>query len=321
MHKSSSLAGSGVRGELTQGRHMNQVSRKDQLTADPVLAVRQIGQTFGAEVTGMPIHGDVSPELLAQFVSHLHRYRVLVVPEVEAEPADLVAFSRRFGPLEIHSRFENTLPAHREVFCVGNVERDGMKASFSRGVEQWHADSSYRETPSDASLFHAKIVPDEGGDTLFADATAAWRTLEPAIQRQVEGLYAVHSLETLRQWGLRHNPERDTDVDKQAAAFPPMRQKLVRTHPATGAKSLYVCPAVISHIEGMDAYASEKLIETLIMHVTQSRFVYCHRWHKGDLVMWDNRAVLHTASLFDHTRYQRLMYRTTVAGGAPALAD
>ena len=137
----------------------------------------------------MPIHGDVSPELLAQFVSHLHRYRVLVVPEVEAEPADLVAFSRRFGPLEIHSRFENTLPAHREVFCVGNVERDGMKASFSRGVEQWHADSSYRETPSDASLFHAKIVPDEGGDTLFADATAAWRTLEPAIQRQVCLLY------------------------------------------------------------------------------------------------------------------------------------
>jgi alpha-ketoglutarate-dependent taurine dioxygenase len=300
---------------------MNQIARADSLAVDPVLAVRQIGQTFGAEVTGIPIHGDVSPELLTQFVSLLHRYRVLIVPEVEVEPADLVAFSRRFGPLEIHSRFENTLPAHREVFCVGNVERDGMKASFSRGVEQWHADSSYRETPSDASLFLAEIVPPEGGDTLFADATAAWRTLEPAIQRRVEGLYAVHSLETLRQWGLRHNPERSADVDQQSAAFPPMRQPLVRTHPATGAKSLYVCPAVISHIEGMDAYASEKLIETLTMHMTQSRFVYCHRWQKGDLVMWDNRAVLHTASLFDHTRYQRLMYRTTVAGGAPALAD
>jgi len=125
----------------------------------------------------MPIHGDVSPELLAQFVSHLHRYRVLVVPEVEAEPADLVAFSRRFGPLEIHSRFENTLPAHREVFCVGNVERDGMKASFSRGVEQWH-EMCIRDSPNG-----------EGGDTLFADATAAWRTLEPAIQRQVCLLY------------------------------------------------------------------------------------------------------------------------------------
>lgn len=285
------------------------------------LSVRQIGPTFCAEVKGIPINGDVIPELLTQFVCLLHRYRVLIVPGLALEPGDLVAFSRRLGPLEIHSRFANTLPAHREVFCVGNVERDGMKASFNRGVEQWHADSSYREKPSDASLFYAEVVPAEGGDTLFADATAAWRTLEPAMQRRVEGLYAVHSLETLRQWGLLHNPERGQDVDNQAAAFPPVRQPLVRTHPATGAKSLYVCPAVISHIEGMGAGESAALIETLIMHVTQARFVYAHRWRKGDLVMWDNRAVLHTASLFDHTRYQRLMYRTTVAGGAPALTD
>ena len=149
----------------------------------------------------MPIHGEVAPELLAQFVSLLHRYRVLIVPDAIVDPADLVAFSRRFGPLEIHSRFENTLPAHREVFCVGNVERDGMNASFNRGVEQWHGDSSYREVPSDASLFYGEIVPDEGGDTLFADATAAWRTLDPEMKRQIDGLCAVHSLETLRQWG------------------------------------------------------------------------------------------------------------------------
>jgi taurine dioxygenase len=304
---------------------MNRETEMQQQTgrgsANEKLTIRQVGSTFGAEVTGMPIHGDVSPESLTEFVSLLHRYRVLILPGLDLEPADLVAFSRRFGPLEIHSRFENTLPAHREVFCVGNVERDGMKASFNRGVEQWHADSSYRVTPSDASLFHAEIVPDEDGDTLFADATAAWRTMEPEPRRQVEGLYAVHSLETLRQWGLRHNPEREPAVDNQAVAFPPVRQPLVRTHPATGAKSLYVCPAVISHIEGMDQFASAALIETLIRHVTQPRFVYAHRWRKGDLVMWDNRAVLHTASLFDHTRYQRLMYRTTVAGNAPALAD
>ncbi len=301
---------------------MNQVAATAaRQQADVPFTIRQVGPTFGAEVRGMPIHGDVVPELLGEFISALHRYRVLIVPGLELDPADLVAFSRRFGPLEIHSRFENTLPAHREVFCVGNVERDGMKASFNRGVEQWHADSSYRRTPSDASLFYAEIVPGEGGDTLFADATSAWRTLEPAMRRRVEGLYAVHSLETLRQWGARHNPERAAGVDHQPEAFPPVRQPLVRSHPATGAKSLYVCPAVISHIEGIGAEESAMLIETLIMHVTQARFVYCHRWRKGDLVIWDNRAVLHTASLFDHTRYQRLMYRTTVAGGAPALAD
>lgn len=294
---------------------MNQISPLEQK-----LTARPIGPTFGAEVTGMPIHGDVAPELLTQFISFLHRYRVLVVPQAHVAAADLVGFSRRFGPLEIHSRFDNTLPEHREVFCVGNVARDGMKASFSRGVEQWHADSSYRELPSDASLFYGEIVPPEGGDTLFADATGAWRMLDPETRRRIEGLRAVHSLETLRQWGQRHNPEHRTEPGNYAAAFPPVSQPLVREHPATGAKSLYVCPAVISHIEGLPQDESDALIQTLIAHITQPRFVYVHRWQQGDLVMWDNRAVLHTASLFDHTKYQRLMYRTTIAGNAPGLA-
>jgi alpha-ketoglutarate-dependent taurine dioxygenase len=297
---------------------MDQVSM--MTTGDGTLTTRPIGPTFGAEVTGMPIHGNVSPEMLTQFIALLHRYRVLIVPEIILDPADLVAFSARFGPLEIHSRFDNTLPAHREIFCVGNVERDGMKASFNRGVEQWHADSSYRAVPSDASLFYGEIVPPEGAETMFADATAAYRTLDPAMKQRIEGLVAVHSLETLRLWGQRHNPDRKQNIPSQVAAFPPERQPLVRVHPVTGSKSLYVCPAVISHIEGMDQAESEALLETLITHATQPRYVYSHRWRKGDLVMWDNRAVLHTASLFDHTRYQRLMYRTTVAGNAPLLS-
>ena len=130
----------------------------------PALTARQIALTFAAEIEGMPIHGDVSPELLTQFVSLLHRYRVLVAPGDLSSPAALTAFGRRFGKLELHARFENTLPAQREIFCVGNVTRDGATAAFSRGVEQWHADSSYIATPGDASLFHAVIVPAEGGD-------------------------------------------------------------------------------------------------------------------------------------------------------------
>ncbi len=290
-------------------------------SAEPTtLTARRAAASFGAEVPDMHIHGDISPELLVQFISLLHRYRVLIIPEVGVTPADMVAFSRRFGDLEIHSRFDNTLPAHREIFCVGNVERDGMKASFSRGVEQWHADSSYREKPSDASLFYGEIVPDEGGETMFADATAAWRGLDPAMKQRIEGLKAVHSLDTLRAWGNRQNPDRAAQPSDQTSKFPPVSQPLVRVHPVTGAKSLYVCPAVISHIEGMEQAESDALIETLIQHTTQPQYVYSHKWRQGDLVMWDNRAVLHTASLFDHTRYQRLMFRTTVAGNAVGLS-
>ena len=305
---------------MNYAQSQQQPPSQQQHTQYQRLTVRPIGSTFAAEVTDMPIHGDVSPEQMQDFVNLLHRYRVLVVPAGSLDPGDLVAFSRRFGPLEIHSRIENTLPDHREIFCVGNVERAGMKASFSRGVEQWHGDSSFREIPSDASLFYGEIVPPEGAETLFADVTAAYRTLDPALKARINGLQAVHSLETLHHWGQRQNPDRTPLPSDMAAGFPPVRQPLVRVHPATGAKSLYVCPAVISHIEGLDEREGAALIETLITHATQPHFVYTHRWQQGDLVMWDNRAVLHTASLFDHTRYQRLMYRTTVAGNAPGLA-
>lgn len=166
---------------------------------DDGLAVRQVAPSFAAEIAGMPVHGEVDARLFARLVGLLHRYRVLVVPGLRLEPGELVAFSRRFGPLEIHASFENTLPAHREIFCVGNVARDGMTASFSRGVEQWHADSSFREVPSDASLFYGELVPPEGGETMFADATAAYRALPAAMRERIDDLVTVHSLETLHE--------------------------------------------------------------------------------------------------------------------------
>jgi taurine dioxygenase len=279
------------------------------------LSVRQVAQTFAGEVTGMPIRGDVPPALLARFTELLHQHRVLVLPGLALDPGELVAFSRRLGELEIHASFDNTHPAHREIFCVGNVARDGLRASFSRGVEQWHADSSFRAAPSDASLFYGEVVPPEGGNTVFADATAAFDALPAATRARIDGLRAVHSLETLHEWGRAQNPGRAPFPAEKRAAWPPVSQDLVRTHPVTGRKSLYLCPAVISHIEGMDEAEGRALIEELMEHASQPRFVYAHRWRQGDLVAWDNRAVLHTASLFDHDRYQRLMFRTTVAGG------
>ncbi len=286
----------------------------DAAITESGLTVTPVAPTFGAEVAGLPIRGDVDDRLFRAFVDILHRHRFVLVRGLDLDPADQVAFSRRLGPLEIHARVGNTLPQHPEIFCVGNVERDGMKASFARGVEQWHADSSYRTVASDASLFYGEIVPPEGGDTMFADATAAYDALDEATKAAIDGLRAVHALETLYEWGAQHNPHRAPFTDELRTLWPPVSQPLVRRHPVTGRKSLYVCPAVISHIEGMDRDAGKALVARLIAHTTQPGFVYSHKWRQGDLVIWDNRAVLHTASLFDHTRYQRLMYRTTVAG-------
>jgi taurine dioxygenase len=272
------------------------------------------GASFGAELPGWRIAGDVPEIAMDGFRAALHRHRILLVRSVPNDPGALVAFSGRLGPLELHSASTATHPVHPEVFCVGNYEADGIRANFARGVEQWHADSSFRAVPSAASLFYGAIVPPVGGETWFLDATAAWMALPAAMQARIEGLTAIHDIATLHAWNSRHTPGRPPLSEETRRRFPPQPQPLVRVHPVTGARSLFLCPAVISHIEGMSLAASAALIETLMAHATEERFLYRHVWQPGDLVAWDNRAVLHTATLFDHTKYTRLMFRTTIAG-------
>ena len=289
-------------------------------TLDPAapasIGLHPLTPGFGAEITGLPIRGDVDEARFGAFMDALHRHGVVLVRGVPRNDAEHVAFSRRMGPLEIHAS-PYTLADHPEVFCVGNYEEGGVpKANFATGVEQWHADSSFRAVPSAASLFYGAICPPEGGETWFLDAVGAYETLPAAMKARIDGLVGVHDLATLSAWNQRHTPGRPGISEETKRKFPPQPQPLVKTHPVTGKKSLFVCPAVISHIEGMTPEASTALIEEIMAHATEERFVYRHRWREGDLVIWDNRATLHTATLFDHTKYVRLMLRTTVAGTA-----
>jgi alpha-ketoglutarate-dependent taurine dioxygenase len=270
---------------------------------------------FGAELVGLRIAGDLPEADFAAYLEAFHRRHLLLVRNVPCDPTAQVAFSRRMGPLELHSQTQFTLETHPEIFCVGNHSVDGVpKANFARGVEQWHADSSFRAIPSAASLFYGVTCPPEGAETWFIDAAGAYAGLPAETRAAIDPLRAVHSLATLAEWGRRHNPDRPPLSEAQARQWPPVSQPLVRTHPVTGVKSLFLCPAVISHVEGLDAEASHALIDGLMTHASQERFIYRHRWQDGDLVIWDNRCLLHTATLFDHEKYQRLMHRTTVAG-------
>jgi taurine dioxygenase len=282
------------------------------------LGIHPLAAGFGAELVGLRISGDVPEPDFAAFLDALHQHHVLLIRDVPNDPAAQVAFSRRMGPLEHHAAASAVHPAHPEIFCVGNYAADGITANFNRGVEQWHADSSFREIPSTASLFYGAICPPEGGETWFLDAVSAYATLPEAMKARIEGLRGVHCLYTLSEWNRRHTPGRPPMDEAKRKLWPPVAHPLVRTHPVSGVKSLFLCPAVISHIEGMGVEDSQALIEELMAHAGQERFVYRHAWRAGDLVIWDNRCTLHTASLFDHEKYQRLMFRTTVAGGALA---
>jgi taurine dioxygenase len=287
----------------------------ERQAAEP-LGIHPLTPVFGAEITGLRIGGDVDDATMAAVMAALHRHGVLLVRGVPRDDAAQVAFSRRMGPLEIHAS-PFTLADHPEVFCVGNYEENGVpKANFATGVEQWHADSSFRAVPSAASLFYGALCPPEGGETWFLDSATAYEELPAALKARIEGLVGVHDLATLSAWNQRHTPGRPGISEETRRRFPPMPQPLVQPHPVTGRRSLFIAPAVISHIEGMTPAASAALIEEIMQHAAQERYIYRHRWTAGDLVIWDNRATLHTATLFDHTKYVRLMLRTTVAGSA-----
>lgn len=176
---------------------------------------------------------------------------------------------------------------------------------------KWHSDSSFKRVPAMASLLHARIVPPVGGDTAFANMTAAYEALSDDMKTKLEGLMAVHDF----YWS-RRNVKVTAFTPEETHAIPPVRHPVVRRHPETGRPALFVGSHTES-IDGMEWGEGRALIDSLIKHATQPRFVYQHAWRVGDLVWWDNRAALHCGMPFDVTRHKRRMHRTTVAGAGP----
>jgi alpha-ketoglutarate-dependent 2,4-dichlorophenoxyacetate dioxygenase len=172
----------------------------------------------------------------------------------------------------------------------------------------WHSDSSFKEVPSLCSLLSARIIPPEGGATEFASTRCAYPSLPDALKRQVETAVAVHDF----SWS-RDQIRPGFFTEKERAEYPPVRHPLVRTNPVNGRKALFL-GAHASHIVGMPVEEGRALLKELLEHVTQPEFRYRHAWQEGDLVIWDNRCVLHRATPFDTTRHKRFMQRTTVSG-------
>jgi alpha-ketoglutarate-dependent 2,4-dichlorophenoxyacetate dioxygenase len=289
------------------------------------VSIRQIHPVFVGEVSGIDLAGPLTVEEVAAIEAGMDRYAVLVFHDQKITDEQQMVFSRNFGALEDARGGNITKPQDKrlqvgmnDVSNLGKdgrpLERDSRERAFNLGNMLWHSDSSFRPIPAKYSLLSARVVNPVGGNTEFADMRAAYAALDARTRALVEDLVCEHSLMYSR--GLLGMLDYS---DEERAMFRPVRQRLVRTHPVTGRKSLYLA----SHagaIVGMPMAEARILLRDLNEHATQPRFVYVHAWRPWDLVMWDNRQMMHRVRRYDDSQ-PRDMRRTTVAGDAPTAAQ
>jgi len=289
------------------------------------VTIRPLHPTIGAEVSSLDLRRPLSRDEVAAVEAGMDQWAVLVFRGQDITDEQQVAFTRNFGEIEnsagghITKTHEKRLsPLLNDVSNLGQdnkpLARDDRRRMFNLGNRLWHSDSSYRAVPAKYSLLSGRIVVEKGGNTEFADMRAAYDALDADTKAEIEDLVCEHSLMYSRgQLGFTELSE------DEKAMFKPVRQRLVRVHPVTGRKSLFLA----SHIGGIVGWPvpeARAFIRDLMEHATQPQFVYVHKWRQYDLVMWDNRQTMHRVRRFDETLV-RDVRRTTVAGSAPTVAQ
>jgi alpha-ketoglutarate-dependent 2,4-dichlorophenoxyacetate dioxygenase len=287
--------------------------------------MRQIGPCFAAEVEGIDMRKPLSPDEVTAIHDGMNEYAVLVFHDQYIDDEQQLAFSRSLGELEhsvgasLRAPEEYRLPT---TFAdVSNLDknhqpyaRDDRRRLFAIGNRLWHSDSSFKVVPAKYSLLHARSIPSKGGNTEFADMRAAYDALDAETKAEIEDLVCEHSqIFSRQQIGFFDLTE------EERARFKPVRQRLVRTHPVTGRKSIYLASHAGSIVGWPDPEA-RIFLRDLIEHATQREFVYAHKWRVGDLVMWDNRQVMHRGRPFP-AHEPRDVRRTTLVGDGPTVAQ
>src|SRR4051812_26108230 len=279
------------------------------------LSIRPLPELLGAEITGISLGDAVSDVEFASIRRALEERQVVIFRDQHITPDQHIAFSRRFGPLEIHVQHHFHLSGHPEILIVSNVQENGKPIGLADAGRYWHSDLSYLKEPSLGSLLHAQELPAHEGDTLFASMQAAYDALPDDIKARIDGLEAVHDYSARNRKQRAASTLRPDLTPEQQSQVPPVVHPVVRVHPATGAKALFVNEGFTTHIVGLPEAESAGLLAFLFKHMVEDRFIYRHRWQPHDLVMWDNRSTIHLATGCP-PELRRTLYRTTVRGDA-----
>ena len=280
--------------------------------------IAKLGAALGAEITGVDVT-TLEAAAFDRIRDAFHAYHVLVLRDQHVSPAAQIVFSERFGALEDQLNAHYTVPDHPEVLVLSNDIKDGKPIGLIDGGDFWHSDSSHRDSPSMATFLYAVKNPRQGGDTEFADMVAAYEALPEGMKARIASLNGVHAVSKLKNKRVTVSALRPDGQDFYARqkALPDQVWPLVRTHPVTKKKALYLSPRFTIGIEGLTEPEADEILDALFRHQIRPEFLYRHRWRDRDLVMWDNRAVIHHATGGFVYPDVRTMHRTVVAGDRP----
>lgn len=279
------------------------------------VAIVPTGGALGAEVRGVDLAQPLDDATFAVIERAYDTHGVIFFRGQRITPSQQVAFTRRFGEIEYNIFGERwSVAGSPEIVVVSNITEDGRPIGVRRAGENWHSDMCYTARPPRGTMLYALEVPDlfglPLGDTEFASAAVAWDALPHSLRHRVEGRRAVFDFVGRK----RAFPPTQTEIERN----PPVTHPIVRTHPRTGRKSLYVMRDDCTGIEGLEAEEAEALICALADHIVKPGFIYRHQWRVGDVLMWDNCTVQHRAIQDYDLPQRRLMHRTTMGGATPA---
>ena len=278
---------------------------------------RALSAACGAEVTGLDVAQRLNEKTVDEVHGALAENCILLFRDCDITPAQHIAFSGLFGPLETHVVGEFNLPGHPEIFVVSNVREDGKLKGAVYAGQYWHSDLSYMKKPSLGSLLRCLEMPGVGGDTMFADMYRAYDMLSGPMKKFLGGLRAVHDYSHAYDTYFAKLKERPPLTAEQRAKTPPVEHPVIRTHPVSGRKALYVNPGFTTGFVGMPEEESAPILDFLFRHSTRPEFVYRHKWRVNDMIFWDNRCAMHYALADYDFSVRRHMHRTTIAGDEP----
>jgi taurine dioxygenase len=270
---------------------------------------------FGAEITGLDCSQPLTDKIVNELKSIALKEHLLVFRDQQITPDKFIALTKHFGTIAENNHPVSSYPlsGYPEVLVISNIVKDGKAIGIRDAGLYWHSDGSWKDCPGYATLFHSQLVPERGGDTLFADQQAAYDDLSPDMKQRLQGLRAEHTYSLKYKELQSQNPYRPDLTEEQRELNPPVLKSIVQEHPFGGFRTLMVDEHFTSRIDGLPEKEGQELLQFLFEHTTDPKYVYRHRWKPFDIVICDNRALIHKG-VGTPDDCSRIMHRTCIIG-------